>query len=99
MQGGLPPLLANVVAFHVAFAVSYLGHRRLTFADQPSRTRDSLPRFLTVAYGSFALNEALYAVLLTHTRLDRLAALAIVLVAVAVVTYVSSRFWAFRRTR
>ena len=98
MRDGLPPLVANVVAFHIAFVVSYSGHRWLTFADQAARTRESLPRFVLVAYGGFALNEGLYAVMLAHTRLDEIIALAIVLVAVAVLTYASSRFWAFRRS-
>ena len=98
MRDGLPPLVANVVAFHIAFVVSYSRHPWLTLAYQSERTRESRPRFLLVAYGGFALNEALYAVMLAHTRLHEIIALAIVLVAVAVLTCASSRFWAFRRS-
>ena len=94
---GMPPQAANVAAFHVAFVVSYLGHRRLTFADRATRVRDSLPRFLAVSYASFGLNAALYALLLRFTPLHYLLALAIVLVVVAAVTYTLSRLWAFRQ--
>ncbi len=94
---GLPPLQANVVGFLLAFQVSHAGHRRLTFRRDdvpPSRSRG---RFFLVAVASFLVNEALYAVLLRYTALDYRVALAIVLVAVAVLTYVAARHWAFAR--
>lgn len=92
---GLVPLLANVFGFVVAFNVSYFGHRKLTFkAEELSHSR-TLPRFATVALGSFAVNEILYALLLTFTPLRYDLALLIVLGVVAVMTYLFSRFWAF----
>ena len=93
---GLHPLAANVVAFHVAFVVSYIGQSRLTFADRIVSMRDGLPRFLAVSYLGFATNEAMYALLLAYTRLHYLVALAGVLVAVAAMTFLLSRAWAFR---
>lgn len=92
---GLPPLLANVAGFLLAFQVSHAGHRHLTFrrGDQPS-SRSRL-RFFAVAVGSFAVNELMYAALLHYTALDYRVALAIVLVAVAALTYVTARQWAF----
>ncbi len=92
---GLVPLLANVFGFVVAFNVSYFGHRKLTFkAEELSHSR-TLPRFATVALGSFAVNEILYALLLTFTPLRYDLALLVVLGVVAVMTYLFSRFWAF----
>ncbi|QEW08093.1 GtrA family protein [Nitrincola iocasae] len=92
---GLVPLLANVFGFVVAFNVSYFGHRKLTFkAEELSHSR-TLPRFATVALSSFAVNEILYALLLTFTPLRYDLALLIVLGVVAVMTYLFSRFWAF----
>lgn len=92
---GIPPLIANVFGFAVAFNVSYFGHRKLTFkAEELSHSR-TLPRFASVAMGSFAVNESLYALLLTFTTLRYDLALFIVLGVVAVLTYVFSRFWAF----
>lgn len=95
---GVAPLLANVIAFAVAFNASYFGHRNWTFASRASHTA-TLPRFLGVALASFALNEALYAVLLARTALDYRSALLVVLIAVAALTFVLSRCWAFRPVR
>lgn len=92
---GLPPLAANVFGFLVAFGVSYVGHRRFTFATAKASVRQSLPRFFATALASFALNEALYAILLATTALNYAVALFIVLVVVALVTFVVSKYWAF----
>ena len=92
---GWHPLVANVAAFLVAFCVSYAGHARWTFGDSATAARRSLPRFFAVAVTSFAANEALYALLLALTSLQYQVALFITLVAVAVMTFVASRYWAF----
>ncbi|MFZ5562324.1 MAG: GtrA family protein [Pseudomonadota bacterium] len=95
--GGLPPLRANGGGFLAAFAVSYLGHRHLTFAAPAAPLAQSLPRFFLVACGGFLLNEGLFALLLACTALPYPAALAGVLLAVAAVTFLLSRHWAFAR--
>lgn len=95
-SGGLAPLLANGFGFLVAFGVSYLGHRHLTFSAHDVMTARSLPRFFLVAVLGFLLNELLFALLLTQTALPYWFALALVLLAVAVITFVMSRGWAFR---
>lgn len=92
---GLHPLLANVVAFLVAFNVSYFGHRHLTFQASERTHRQTLPRFATVAASSFLLNEALYWALLSYTSLRYDIAMLLVLGSVAVLTYVLGKFWAF----
>lgn len=95
---GAAPLLANIAAFAIAFNVSYAGHRRWTFAAQQTATAASDPslrRFLGVALLSFALNETLYYALLGQGMEYRVALL-LVLVAVAALTFVLSRYWAFR---
>jgi putative flippase GtrA len=92
---GSPPLLANVIAFAIAFNVSYVGHRNWTFADTTPHAT-TFRRFLGVALLSFALNEALYYLLLRQGIEYRIALFA-VLVAVAALTFVLSRYWAFRR--
>jgi putative flippase GtrA len=91
---GIVPLLANLIGFAIAFNVSYLGHRNWTFASDRAH-RATFWRFLTVALSSFVINEALYFVLLKF--LDYRIALAIVLVAVAALTFVASKLWAFRQ--
>ena len=92
---GLQPLVANVIGFATAFCVSYTGHRNWTFASAQAHAT-TLGRFLLVALASFALNELLYSLLLRYTTLDYRTALAIVLIAVAGLTFVLSRWWAFR---
>lgn len=91
------PLWANIIGFLVAFQVSYFGHRYLTFQQQAAQTqhKQAMPKFFAVALGSFALNQGLYALLL-QTTLDYRVALFIVLLVVAVVTFVISKLWAFK---
>jgi putative flippase GtrA len=92
---GLQPLLANVLAYLLAFQVSYWGHRLKTFEAAHLPHSQTLPRFFAVASLSFLLNEGLYYLLLRFTPLDYRMALLLVLFCVAVVTFVLSRLWAF----
>lgn len=92
---GLPPLVANVVAFLVAFNVSYFGHRHLTFRASERSHRQTLPRFAAVAASSFLVNEALYWLLLNFTPLRYDLAMLLVLGTVAGMTYLLGKFWAF----
>jgi len=95
VPAGVPPLVANVLAYLLAFQLSYWGHRLKTFDAGHLPHSRTLPRFFAVASLSFLLNEALYFVLLRFTSLDYRIALLIVLLTVAVVTFVLSRIWAF----
>ena len=89
--------LASVALILVplAFQVSHSGHRHFTFRDQETPAASSRGRFFLVALLSFAVNEVLYWLLLRYTALDYRVALAMVLVAVAVLTFVLARYWAF----
>ena len=93
---GIAPLIANILAFAIAFNVSYVGHRNWTFASTANHAT-TFKRFFLVALASFVLNETLYYLLLSFTALDYRIALAMVLVAVAALTFVMSRYWAFRQ--
>lgn len=90
------PLVANVAAFLTAFVVSYSGQHHWTFAGSGVSWRQGLPRYFLVSCGSFVINELLYAALLAWTSLSYQLALGITLVVVAALTFVSSRYWAFR---
>ena len=94
---GQAPLVANCFGWLVAFGVSFAGHHRLSFRGHGGVIGVAALRFLLVSATGFAINEALYAVLLRRGghRYDIL--LAIVLIAVAVLTYLLSRHWAFAR--
>ena len=93
VPAGLPPLVANALAFAVAFQVSYYGHRGWTFRSPGGR--GEYFRLLLVSLVSFALNEALYAAMLRFAPCDYRVSLALVLVAVAGFTFAGSRLWVF----
>lgn len=95
-QLALAPLAANVLGFLAAFVVSYTGQHHWTFAGSGVGWRQGLPRYFLVACGSFALNELLFAALLGIAGWSYRPALATTLVLVAGMTFVLSRFWAFR---
>lgn len=91
------PGVANVAGFMSAFPVSYYGHRTLSFAATTVPHRHALPRLFTVSALSFLINQAFLLSLLAWTPLPLWIALAIVLVAVALLTYALSRSWVFAR--
>jgi putative flippase GtrA len=92
---GVAPLLANVFGFLAAFVVSFIGHVRWSFPAEGRPVAPALRRFAVVAISGFVLNESAYAVLLRTTSLDYRVALFIVLVAVAGITWLAGRYWAF----
>ncbi|AOZ51859.1 GtrA family protein [Chromobacterium vaccinii] len=92
---GVPPLVANALGFLGAFQLSYWGHRRFTFAAGHVPHRQALPRFFGVSCLSFCVNEAMYFALLRLTPLDYRVSLAVVLFAVAALTFLLGKLWAF----
>jgi putative flippase GtrA len=97
-RGSWHPLVANVAGWLVAFGVSFAGHHHATFRGHGAPIGISVRRFFLVSAAGFAINETAYAMLLRWSdhRYDIL--LAIVLVAVAFLTYLLSRHWAFLNT-
>ena len=93
---GLAPLWANVLAFLVAFVVSYNGHALLTFSESQARGWSVVARFFAVACLSFVANELLYYIALHWLHWHYFWSLAAVLVLVAIGTFVMSKFWAFK---
>ncbi len=93
--GGWRPLVANGVAWLVALSVSFSGHYQLTFKRSGAKLWTAARRFFLVSALGFAVNEGCVAALLHlgDARFD--VVLASVLVAVAAVTFVASRRWAF----
>jgi len=89
------PLLANILAFILAFQVSYFGHKHWTFKRSDLSHAKSMPKFFIVALGSFILNESLYTVLLNLFHLQYIVALILVLMIVPIVTFTFSKTWAF----
>jgi putative flippase GtrA len=92
----IPPLGANVLGFLLALQVSYWGHYKWTFtADHVSHKRAGL-RFFIIALSNFGINEIMYAGLLHTTHLPYDFALLMILIFMAVSTFILSKFWAFR---
>lgn len=89
------PLLANPAGWAVAFVASYGGHRLLTFGDVNAPWAQSMRRFFIVSALGFVVNQTAYALLLTRGGVEYRVALAMVLLAVAVATFMASRGWAF----
>lgn len=92
---GWHPALSNVFGWLLAFNISFAGHHRLTFRGHGASATSAGVRFLCISASAFALNEMAYVLLLSWTPLHYDLALAIVLAAVAVITYALSRHWAF----
>lgn len=97
LEGGfdVTPAWSNIFGFCVAFPVSYVGHRTLTFADKTKPHHQAFPRFLLVAILGFLANQSLVLLALHFTQLPFWLVLAIVMLLVAVSTYMLSKYWAF----
>ena len=90
------PLSANVLAFLVAFIVSYNGHALLTFSAAQANGWPVVARFFAVACLVFVANELLYYIALNWLHWHYFWSLALVLVLIAAGTFVLSKFWAFK---
>lgn len=86
----MSPFLANLIAFLVAFQVSFWGHRRFTF-----RRSGRAHRFFVLAFAGFALNNGVLAALLGLTALNGIVAITAATFAVPLLMYIAARFWAF----
>ncbi|WP_332459889.1 GtrA family protein [Bordetella genomosp. 9] len=95
---GARPLAANVAGWLVAFCVSFSGHYLLTFRQQAGAWHVAARRFFCISAAGFIVNEVSYAWLLRRTAMRYDVLLASILVAIAVLTFLLSRLWAFRRS-
>lgn len=96
VQGaGMAPLQANVPAFLLAFVVSYNGHALFTFAQARAHGWAVVARYFAVACASFVANELLYWLALHWMGWHYFWSLALVVLLVAVGTFVFAKFWAF----
>jgi putative flippase GtrA len=92
---GWQPANANWLGFLTAFPVSYIGHRWWSFRGTLASHRQAFPRFLAVALLGFVANQLLLWLALTYTPLPFWLVLGVVMVLVAISTWLLSRFWAF----
>jgi putative flippase GtrA len=90
------PSLANLIGWSVAVFVSFSGHYFLTFRQQKKSLLPAIGRFLVISASGFAINEIAFVTLLKLTDIPYYLLLAIILLAIAALTFVFSRYWAFR---
>ncbi len=92
------PYLSNFLGFLFAFPVSYFGHKHFSFTNKGSLHKETLPKFLLVAITGFFLNQLLLIGMLNFTNIPFWITLGLVMVIVAVSTYLTSKYWAFKTT-
>jgi putative flippase GtrA len=93
----LAPILANFAAYALAFAVSFVGHRRWTFGDAPKggRNNTAVFRFLSVSLSGLALNSAAVLLLVNYFRLPDWTPLLVIVGVTPVFSFLLNRFWVF----
>ena len=94
----LRPAVANVPAWLLAFLVSFAGHHRWTFGDRQASLGRAIARFFLVSAAGFSVNELAYILALRWSPWPYDRVLAVVLVAVAGLTFLASRHWVFLRS-
>jgi putative flippase GtrA len=93
----IAPLLANPLAFAVAFSISFVGHHRWTFAGHGAD--GAMPRFLATALLGLASNQCLVWLLVEHLGLPPLSGLLGILLLTPALVFVTSKYWAFATPR
>lgn len=96
ISSGWSPILSNAMAFLVAFSVSFIGHLGFSFSDHDADIVTAAWRFGLTALAGFAVNQALLVLLLRHFALRPAAALCLSTASAAALTFLLSRYWAFR---
>lgn len=86
---------ANLVAFVIAFWVSYFGHRYFSFDAGDVSHQQTLPRFILVAVFGFILNESLLLLMLHFTQISMALGLPFIIILTAMFTFILSRQFAF----
>lgn len=90
------PLIANIIAFFVAYQVSFFGHHHLTFRYAVISSKYLVwVKFLAVAGFSFVLNEAFFAFYLVLIPYYQIALL-LTLITIPPITFVLAKIWAFK---
>jgi putative flippase GtrA len=93
----ITPLIANIMAFFVAFNISFFGHHYWTFSGMRAPPRFSVGRFFIVSLSMMGLNECLFYIFYQVFQIYYLVAIFLVLIIIPPLTFVLSRQWAFRQ--
>lgn len=88
------PLIANLIAFMIAFAVSFTGHHLWSFPGA-KRWRRRVLRFFSLAFAGFLANSAALAGWLAWVPLPDEIGIVASIALIPIVTYLGARLWAF----
>jgi len=94
-SAGLPAQLANAVGYCVAAGLSFLGHFYWTFGKRTNHA-GALLRFLVVVGGGYLISSAIMHVALAWFQAPFWLALALVVLVVPGLSWLSHRYWAFK---
>ena len=97
LRESLWPEVANALGFVVAFGVSFVGHRRFSFADTTTGVTQSLLRFGATALLGFVTNELSFVLMWRVLQWPDLPSLWVAMLVAAIQTFLLGRFWAFAR--
>ena len=90
-----PPLLANIIGFIVACQIAFFGHNLWTF-KMNTGAHNAWLKFVMVATFSLGLTQLLFFILLHVFVLYYVFALILTQMIVPIVTFLLSKYWAFR---
>ena len=90
----LPVLAANLIAFMIAFGISFSGNYYWTFS-KACRPKRAIRRFLLIATSAFAANSILLSALLNAGLLSPISSALIAALIIPSITFLGSRLWAF----
>jgi putative flippase GtrA len=95
LDRGFGAVTSNWIGFLFAFPVSYIGHRYWTFKTTQASHTSAFFKFFVVALLGFLGNQGLLWLFLHYTTWPFWFSLALVMVLVAISTYVLSKSWVF----
>ena len=91
----LAPLLANFVAYSIAFLVSFFGHFKWTFQSKEPKLRAFI-KFVLISFTAFLLNSGVLLILLITAWFVPFLAAFMAFLFSSVFIFLASRYWAFR---
>lgn len=93
-ETGIAPILANTLAFLIAFGISFAGNYLWTFRS-PGNPRRAMVRFFVIAATAFAANTLALVLLLHKGWFLPVVSAIFSASAVPLISFVASRLWGF----
>lgn len=87
---------ANLIAFLLAFWVSYFGHRIFTFQATHLQHKETLSKFIIVAGLGFAFNELTLLISHYYTSISISVLVILSIVITSIFTFLLNRYFAFQ---